>query len=99
MIIMEELEILSIDIFVDINITTKFSGKAKSIDIAPKYNLFVRNHRSTDNRKKYMFGFIIMANEFRKYWTPVQCSDRIVMEHIQNHWIGVHLLSGKHTCV
>ena len=46
-----------------------------------------------------MKGFIIMAIEFRMYWTATRCGDRIMMEYIQNKWIGVHLLSGKHKCV
>ena len=42
---------------------------------------------------------MIMATKFRKYWTAVICRDRVVMKHIQNNWIGVQLLSGKHKCV
>ena len=49
--------------------------------------------------RNYMFGYIIMATEFRKYWIARRCGDRVVMESIQNKWIGVHLLSGKHKCV
>ena len=46
-----------------------------------------------------MFGFIIMATEFCKNWIAIRRGDRFVMEHIQNNWIGAHLLSGKHKCV
>ena len=70
-----------------------------SIDIAKQYILYLNNNDSTDQRRKFMFGFIVMATEFRKYWKAVRCGDTIVMEQIQNIWIGVHLLSGKHKCV
>ena len=40
-----------------------------------------------------------MTGKFRKYWTASRCGDRITMEHIQNNWIGVYLLSGKLKCV
>lgn len=99
MIVLEELERLSIDLFIANTERTVFSDTSKSIDLAIDYIAFVTNHRSSDSRRKYMFGYIIMSSEFRKYWTAVRCGDRVVMEHIQNKWIGVHLLSGKHKCV
>ena len=99
MIVLEELERLSIDIFINATDKTSFSPTSKSIDLARDYISFLHNHGCTDNRRKYMFGYIIMATEFRKYWTAVRCGDRVVMEYIQNKWIGVHLLSGKHKCV
>ena len=46
-----------------------------------------------------MFGFIIMATQFRNYWKATRIGDRVTMEYIQNKWIGVHLMSGKHKCV
>ena len=40
-----------------------------------------------------------MATEFRNYWIAVRCGDRVTIEVIQNKWICVHLLVGKHKCV
>ena len=93
--ILEELERLSIDQFVESTPPSVFSDKYKAIDVAILYNTFIKNRDTTDDRRLYMLGFIIMASEFRKYWTAVRCGDRIIMEDIQNNWIGVHLLSGK----
>ena len=57
-------------------------------------------HRSTfqmqQKWRKYILGYTNMATEFRKYWIACRCDDRVVMESIQNKWIGVHLVSGKH---
>ena len=73
MIVLEELERLSIDLFIVNTEKTVFSDTSKSIDLAIDYIAFVTNHRSSDSRRKYMFGYIIMAGEFRKYWTAVRC--------------------------
>ena len=100
MILLQELERLSIDLFLESKYSSStYSELTMSIDIAKEYSSFLRNNSTTDQRRQYMFGFIIMATEFRKYWKAVRCGDRIVMEQIQNIWIGVHLLSGKHKCV
>ena len=97
--ILEELERLRIDLFIESTSPSIVSDKYKAIDIAILYNTFIKSCDSIDNRRLYMYGFIIMASEFRKYWTAVRCGDRIIMENIQNNWIGVRLLSGKHKCV
>ena len=99
MILLDELERLSIDLFITTTDRTSFSDASKSIDLAIDYIAFVTKHGSSDSRRNYIFGYIIMASEFRKYWTAVRCGDRVVMEHVQNKWIGVHLLSDKHKCV
>ena len=100
MMLLQELERLSIDLFLDSKYSSgTYCELTMSIDIAKEYSSFLRNNSTTDQRRQYMFGFIIMATEFRKYWKAVRCGDRIVMEQIQNIWIGVHLLSGKHKCV
>lgn len=46
-----------------------------------------------------MFRFVAMATTYKNYWLDVRSGDRVTMEVIQNEWIGVHLLVGKHTCV
>ena len=99
MMLLEELERLSVDLFIHKTAEKSFSDEYKSIDLGREYISFIHDHCSSDHRRKYMFGYIIMATEFRKYWTAVRCGDRVVMEDIQNKWIGVHLLSGKHKCV
>ena len=40
-----------------------------------------------------------MSTQFRNDWTSTRWGDIITMETIQNKWIGVNLLSGKHKCV
>lgn len=80
MIILEELERLSIDICMLHKQSTAFSKTNMPIDIGKQYILYLRNYGSTDQRRQYIFGFIIMATEFRRFWKPVRCGDRIVME-------------------
>ena len=99
MILLEELERLAIDMFLESKDGISFDATTKSVDIAQQYIRFIQNNVSSDNRRKYMFGYILMATEFRKYWIACRCGDRVVMESIQNKWIGVHLLSGKYKCV
>ena len=65
--ILEELERLSIDLFIESTSPSIFSDEYKAIDIAIVYNTFIKSRDSTDDRCLYMYGFIIMSNEFRKY--------------------------------
>ena len=67
--------------------------------IAILYLNYIHQMKSDNNRRLYIFGFVIMATQFRKYWKSTRLGDRVTMEHIQNKWIGVHLMSGKHKCV
>ena len=105
MMTLEEVERLSIDLFITDNIDElDFSCldptvKSKAISVAMMYNTYITTFTSTDQRRLYMHGFIRMASQFRNYWAAVRCGDRITMEVIQNKWIGVHLLVGKHKCV
>lgn len=46
-----------------------------------------------------MMGFVRVATKFRNYWKATGLGDRVTMEHIQNKWIGVHLMFGKYKCV
>ena len=61
MILLKELERLSIDIFIESIEEISFEDTAKSVDIAQQYIWFIQNNVSTDNRRNYMFGYIIMA--------------------------------------
>ena len=105
MMTLEEIERLSIDLFItDNNDELEFicldpTVTSKAISVAIMYNTYITSFSSTDQRRLYMHGFITMATEFRNYWAAVRCGDRITMEVIQNKWIGVHLLVGKHKCV
>ena len=105
MMTLEEVERLSIDLFITHNIDELDflcldpTVKSKAISVAMMYNTYITTFTSTDQRRLYMHGFIRMASEFRNYWAAVRCGDRITMEVIQNKWIGVHLLVGKHKCV
>ena len=105
MMTLEEVERLSIDLFITDNIDELDflcldpTVKSKAISVAMMYNTYITTFTSTDQMRLYMHGFIRMASEFRNYWAAVRCGDRITMEVIQNKWIGVHLLVGKHKCV
>lgn len=81
-ILLEELERLSIDMFIESKEGMPFDDTVKSVDIDQDYIHFIQNYGSTNNRRKYMFGYIIMATEFRRYWTACKCGDRVVMESI-----------------
>ena len=61
MMLLEELERLSIDMFLFHKQSTVFSNTNMSIDIAKQYILYLNINDSTDQRRKYMFGFIIVA--------------------------------------
>ena len=108
MITLEEVERVAIDLFLIEHSAEiqRISGEnvmdltdTAAIVITKMYNEYINDMKSSDNRRLYMFGFIIMATQFRNYWMSTRLGDRITMEHIQNQWIGVHLLSGKHKCV
>ena len=75
------------------------SLKSMGIVIAGMYNSCVSSVTSTDDRKVYIFRFINMATVFRNYWLAVRSGDIVTMEGIQNEWIDVHLLVGKHKCI
>lgn len=46
-----------------------------------------------------MCSFIILNTKFRNYKIATRLGNIVTIEHIQNQLIGMHLLSGKHTCV
>ena len=75
------------------------TNESMAITLSLLYSNYVNTFTSTDNRRLYMLGYVKMATEFRRYWSAVRFCDRITMEFIQNEWIGVHLLVGKHKCV
>ena len=105
MLTLQEIERLSIDLFlveyedeVSLLLSTEISATV-GVKIASMYNMYIHNMDSLDDRRLYFKGFIIMSTQFRNYWTATRRGDRITMESIQNKWIGVHLMSGKHKCV
>ena len=105
MIILEEIERLVVDLFIiehaeDLSLLSiDTSLKSMGVVVAGMYNGYISTVISTDDRRVYMFRFITMATAFRNYWLAVRSGDRVTMEGIQNEWIGVHLLVGKHKCV
>ena len=106
MLTLEEVERLSIDLFMVRNdksvediIESSESADSIGLNITRLYIEYIHEMDSNDHRRLYMFGFIIMATQFRNYWKATRTGDRVTMEYIQNKWIGVHLMSGKHKCV
>ena len=108
MLTLEEVERLAVDLFIvdndkEIKDILRFKINAATdsggLKMARLYIDYIHKMDSDDNRRLYMMGFIIMATQFRNYWNATRLGDRITMEHIQNKWIGVHLMSGKHKCV
>ena len=105
MLMLEEIERVTIDLFVtecneDLTyLCMDSTNESMAIKLSLLYINYINTFTSTDDRRLYMFGFVIMATEFRQYWNAVRFGDRITMESIQNKWIGVHLLVGKYKCV
>ena len=102
MITLEEVERLTIDLFLvehgkDIEeILNKTTTDTARLSIAKLYMDIIHEIKSDDDRRLFMFGFIIIGTQFRNYWKATRLGDSVTMEHIQNKWIGVHLMSGKH---
>ena len=105
MLVLQEIERVVIDLFIaecDEDLTylcMDSTNSSMAITLSLLYSKYINTFTSTDNRRLYMFGFVVTATEFQRYWSAVRCGDRITMEYIQNKWIGVHLLVGKHKCV
>lgn len=104
MMMLDEIERLTIDLCMKENeelIATIVDSKHNCVGlhVTKIYNQCINEMKSTGDRRLYLFGFIIMALEFRNYWMATRRGDRVIMMSIQNKWIGVHLMSGKHECV
>ena len=105
MLTLEEVKRLAIDLFMVKNekavkdIFESEQTDSIGLRVSRLYIEYIQEMNSKDNRRLYMFGFIIMATQFRNYWKATRLGDRVTMEYIQNKWIGVHLMSGKHKCV
>ena len=101
----EEVEHLAIDLFIadsgeDLDLLCLDPTMiSKGVSGAMMYDTYIITLTSTDQQPLYMHGFIRMATEFRYYWATTRCGDRLTMKVIQNKWIDVHLLVGKHKCV
>ena len=96
MLTLEEVERLALDLFlverstvIDVILGRVITDTA-GVKIANMYNEYIHKMQSEDNRKLYMFGFIIIASKFRNYW--IELGDRVTMEHIQNQWIRVECI-------
>ena len=55
--------------------------------------------KTTDERRKYMFYFILMGRKFRQFWYAMRRGDRVLQEYITNEWIGIFYLLKKHNYV
>ena len=67
--------------------------------IARLYIEYINEMNINDNRRLYMFRFVIIATQFCDYWKATRPGDRVTMYHIQKKWIGVHSILGKNKCV
>ena len=104
MLMLDEVERLAVDLFLDENevLISKIVESDRNnvgLHIARMYNQYINGMKSTDDRRLQFFGFIIMTTQFRNYWMATKRGDRVIIEAIQNKWIGVHLMSGMHKCV
>lgn len=108
MLTLEEVKRLAVDLFIidndkeieeilrcNNNATTDSGGSKMS----RLYIAYIHTMNTRDYRRLYMMGFIMKSTQFCNYWKATRLGDRITMEHIQNKWIGVHLMSGKHTFI
>ena len=51
---------------------------------------------TTDERRKYMFYYILMGRKFRQFWYAMRRGDRVMQEYITIQWVGVFYLLKKH---
>ena len=54
---------------------------------------------TNDERRKYMFYFILIGRKFRQFWYAMKCGDRVMQEHLTTQWIGIFFLLKKHNYV
>ena len=54
---------------------------------------------TNDERRKYMFFFILMARKFRQFWFAMRRGDRVMQEYLTTEWIGIFHLLKKHNYV
>ena len=89
MMILDEVERLVVHLFLNENedlVTTIDESNENNIGlyIAKMYNQYINDMKSTNGRRLYFFGFIIMTTQFRSYWMAIRRGDRVIMESIQN---------------
>jgi hypothetical protein len=51
---------------------------------------------TTDERRKYMFYYILMGRKFRQFWYAMRRGDRVMQEYITIQWVGIFYLLKKH---
>ena len=70
---LQEVERVVIDLFISeceedlIYLCMDITNKSMSITLSLLYSNFISTFTTTDNRRLYMFGFVTMGSEFRKY--------------------------------
>ena len=89
MMMLDEVERLVVYLFLNENedlVTTIVESNENNIGlyIAKMYNQYINDMKSTNGRRLYFFGFIIMTTQFRNYWMAIRRGDRVIMESIQN---------------
>ena len=57
--------------------------------------LYAESTTSTDERRKYVTNFIILASEFRRFWKAIRNGCRITQEVILTNWVGIFSLLNK----
>ena len=93
MLTLEGVERLTIDLFIIQNdniveylvlLHNNSTTKSLGLRIARLYIDYIHKMKSEDDRRIYMFGFVIMTTQFRNYWKATRLGDRVTIEHIQN---------------
>ena len=57
--------------------------------------LYAESTNSTDERRKYLTNFIILASEFRRFWKAIRNGYQITQEVVLTSWVGILSLLNK----
>ena len=76
--ILEELERLNIDLFIESTPPSVFSDKYKAIDVVILYNTFIKNRDTTDDRRLYMFGFYLQSSVLTSFFLKFNVTNIII---------------------
>ena len=76
-------------------------GEAFIIYMLEEYVLYLNTEadETADERRTYMFQFLIMCRIFRQLWHAIQRGDRVMMEKLTCDWIGVFFVLKKRNYV
>jgi len=66
--------------------------------LAHDYLIYLKDKASTtcDERRKYVYYFMLMCRKFRQFWYSMRRGDRVMLEYITIEWCGIFYLLKKH---